>query len=122
MRCPVHRSISSHTHSHTHTHTHTHTCAKLAIRYEYLFLCFRSWRRSQMQQRHRIFLQVQLQVIIVGVVVKDVAGDAAGFGFNSCVGQIGRSVGHGSAPLQRFCAAQAFSRGNGPRHSLHASA
>ena len=43
-----------------------------------------------MQQRHRIFLQVQLQVIIVGVVVKDVAGDAAGFGFNSCVGQIGR--------------------------------
>ena len=45
-------------------------------------------------------------------------------GFDSRVSHIGHSVAKGLPPLQYFsnCAAQALSHGDGPRHSLHASA
>ena len=36
------------------------------------------------------------------VVIKDIAIDAEGLGFNSQAGQIGHSVANGSPPLRRF--------------------
>ena len=57
----------------------------------------------------------------VGVEVKDTPTGAEGLGFESRTGQIGRGVANSSPPLRRFCNAQALSRGDGRRHSLHAS-
>ena len=47
--------------------------------------------------------------------------NAGDLGFDSLVGRIGHSVVNGSPPLRRFFAAEVLSRGDGPRHSLHAS-
>ena len=50
---------------------------------------------------------------------------ARGLGFDTRAGQIGHSVANGLPPLRRFFGAvllKALSRGDGPLHSLHASA
>ena len=56
--------------------------------------------------------------------VTDVAIDAGGLGFDSGAGLIGQCRQRlvATAAFFRSCIAQALSRGNGPRHSLHASA
>ena len=56
--------------------------------------------------------------------VTDVAIDARGLGFDSGAGLIGQCRQRlvATAAFFRSCIAQALSRGNGPRHSLHASA
>ena len=59
--------------------------------------------------------------------VNDIAICAGGSEFGFQVGQNGRSIAIGSPPLRRFFGvvlptAKALCHGDGPRHSLHASA
>ena len=53
---------------------------------------------------------------------EDIAVDVEGCGFDFWADQIRRSVSSGSPPFLRSCVAQALSREDGPRHSLHATA
>ena len=53
----------------------------------------------------------------------DIVINAGGLGFDSRADQIGQSRnGESRATFLRSCAVQALSRGDGSRHSLHASA
>ena len=60
----------------------------------------------------------------VSSVVNYIAIGAGGLGFDSRADQIGRSIANGSPPLRRFfgIVSHVLSCGDGPRHSLHASA
>ena len=52
--------------------------------------------------------------------VKDIAFDEGGLGFDSRGAQIRHSIAT-AATFLRSCVVQGLSRGDGPRHSLHAS-
>ena len=67
---------------------------------------------------------LDLKIIQISSAVTRVAVGAGGLGFDSRAGQFERSVANGSPPLRSFlsCVVQAPGRGDGPRHSLRASA
>ena len=60
--------------------------------------------------------------LTVGAVLTDIVIAEGGLRFNYQAGQIGHSVAKDSVMFLRSCVAQALSRGDGSRHSLHASA
>ena len=73
------------------------------------------------------FLLSSIEIILNGnrpisLVDNHIAICAGGLGFDSRVDQIRPSIANGSPPQQRFVGAEAPSRADGPRHSLHASA
>ena len=73
-----------------------------------------------------MFLILSSNILLFGVVVRDIAINEEDLGCDPRVGQIGHSVANGSPPLRRFfgvrrCAAQTLIRVNGPRHPLYSS-